>query len=48
MLQGIESVLIGTGGDDLAIELRRGVEVVVVVIEPRGAETGGLIRGEHP
>ena len=29
----VEAVLISAGGDDLAIELRRGVEVVIVIVE---------------
>ncbi|MOA11627.1 hypothetical protein D3C78_1315790 [compost metagenome] len=48
MLQGIEPVLIGAGGDDVTVELGGGVEVVVVVVEPGGAEAGGLLRGQHP
>ena len=33
MRQRVEAVLIGAGGDDLAVEFRRGVEVVVVIVE---------------
>ncbi len=33
-LQRVQALLVGAGGDDLAVELGRGVEVVVVVIEP--------------
>jgi hypothetical protein len=33
-LQRVEAVLVGARGDDLAVELGRGVEVVVVVVEP--------------
>ena len=32
--QGVQAVLVGPGGDDLAIELR-GVQVVVVVVQAR-------------
>ena len=33
VVERIQAVLIGARGDDLPVELRRGVEVVVVVIE---------------
>ena len=48
MLQGIEPVLIGAGGDDVAVKLRRGVEVVVVVVKAGCTEARRLIGGEHP
>ena len=35
MLQRIQPVLIGPGADDVAVIFRRGVEIVVVVIQPR-------------
>ena len=33
MIERVEPLLIGARGDDLAVEFRRGVEIVVVVIE---------------
>ncbi|MOA43906.1 hypothetical protein D3C78_1661120 [compost metagenome] len=48
VLQGVQAVLIGAGGDDIAVKLRRGVEVVVVVIKPGGAQARRLIGGKHP
>ena len=35
MRQRVQPVLIGPGGDDVAVIFRRGVEIVVVVIQPR-------------
>ncbi len=32
-VQGLQPVGVGVGGDDLAVVLRRGVHIVVVVIE---------------
>ena len=46
-LQRVEPVLIGARGDDLAVELRRGVEIVVVIVETGRLELGCLLRGEH-
>jgi hypothetical protein len=40
----VEAVLVGAGGDDLAIELRRGVEVVVVIVEAAEPSGAGLSR----
>ena len=40
--QRFQPVLIGAGGDDLAVEFRRGVEIVVVVIEPGILQARGL------
>ena len=36
--QGVQPVLVGPGGDHLVVVLRPGVEVVVVVVEPRGLQ----------
>ena len=33
--QRVETILVGARGDDLAVELGRGVDVVVVVVEAR-------------
>src|ERR1700740_1053318 len=41
------TLLVGARGDDLPVELRRGVEIVVVVVEPRRLQLRGLCRGEH-
>ena len=35
MLQRVQPVLIGPGADDVAVIFRRGVEIVVVIIQPR-------------
>src|SRR5262249_38247452 len=43
----VETLLIGAGGDDGAVIFRRGVEVVVVVIEPRAFQPLRLWRAEH-
>ncbi|KAK4009560.1 hypothetical protein OUZ56_018694 [Daphnia magna] len=45
--QRFQAVLVGTGRDDLAVELRRGVEIVVVVIEAGRLQGLGLPRFEH-
>jgi hypothetical protein len=47
MGEGIEAVVIGPGGDDLAIELGRGIEVMIVVVEAGVLEPAGLVRGQH-
>ena len=47
MREGIESVLVRTRGDDGLVVLGRGVEVVIVVVEPRVGEPLGLALGEH-
>ena len=39
---GVEPVLIGPRGDDLAVELGRGIEIVVVGGEPSLGEALGL------
>ena len=48
LLQRVETVLIITGGDDLTIEFRCRVEVVVVVIETSLPELLSLPRFQHP
>src|SRR3970282_2013715 len=45
--QGVEPVLVGPRGDDLAIELWRGIEIVVVGGEPRFGEAIGLRLAQH-
>ncbi len=47
MLQGIQPVLVGAGGDDLAVEFGRGVEVMVVVIESGLAQLRGMFPAQH-
>jgi len=47
-LQGVEPVLIGARGDDLAVELGRGVQVVVVVVQPGFFQLFGLPFLEPP
>src|SRR6202034_4794437 len=42
-----ETIPVGTGGDDLAVELGRRVEIVIVVIEPCVLEAARLRRREH-
>ena len=45
--QGVEAVLIGAGGNDLRVKLARGIEVVVIEIEPRSGELLRLRGAEH-
>jgi hypothetical protein len=45
--QRVEAILVVARGDDLAVELGRGVEVVVVVVEAGVASALGLAVGEH-
>ncbi len=45
--QGVQPILIGAGGDHLAIELRGGVQVVIVVVQPGLLEFSGLLVGQH-
>src|SRR5688572_22842221 len=46
-LERLEPVAVGARADDLAVELGRGVEVVVVVIEPGIAQALGLAGLQH-
>ena len=43
MRQGFQPIGVGPGGDDVAVELGRGVEVVVVVIQPGFGQRLGLL-----
>ena len=43
----VEPILVGARGDDLAVELRRGVDVVVVVVEAGVLELVRLLGREH-
>ena len=47
MAQGLEPVLIGTRGDDLAVERFGGVEIVVVVVEAGIGEALRLGHAQH-
>ena len=47
MAEGVEAILVGTGGDDLLTVLGGGVEVVVVVVEPDIGKSLSLTLGEH-
>src|SRR3546814_2030573 len=47
VIERIETILVRACADDLAVELRRGIEIVVVVIEPGVGQTIGLRRLEH-
>ena len=47
VLQRVEPVLVLAGVDHLAVDLRRGVEVVVVVVEPGGLQRVGLRSTQH-
>ncbi|CAB5392096.1 unnamed protein product [Rhizophagus irregularis] len=47
ILKRVEPVLEAARGDDVGILLRRGVDVVVVIIEPGVGELPGLMRLEH-
>ncbi|MCY1395526.1 hypothetical protein D9M71_104710 [compost metagenome] len=41
--QGLQAFAVGAGGDDAAVELRRGIEVVVVVVEAGLGQRFGLL-----
>ncbi|VVN49539.1 hypothetical protein PS639_06484 [Pseudomonas fluorescens] len=41
--QGLQALAVGTGGDDAAVEFRRGIEVVVVVVEAGLGQRFGLV-----
>ena len=43
----IQPLLIGSRGDDLAVELGRGVEIVVIGGEPGLGEAVGLVLAQH-
>ena len=45
--QSVQAVLIGPGGDDFLVELLRGVDVVVVVVEARPLQPLRLVGREH-
>src|SRR5580700_9660133 len=47
VVERLQAVLIGARGDDLLVELRRGVEVVIVEIEAGVFEPPRLAGGEH-
>ena len=47
MRERLEPIVVSAGGDDLTVELARSVEVVIVVVEPRGGQAFGLRHGEH-
>jgi len=47
VFEGVEAVVVGTGGDDVAVELGGGVEVVVVGVAAGVFEACGLGGGEH-
>ena len=45
--QRVQAILVGSGGDDLAVKLGRGVEIVVVIIEASLLEAHGLRLRQH-
>src|SRR6516162_6289613 len=47
MVQRLQAIGIDAGRDDLAVEFRRGVEIVVVIIESGLLEPPRLRRGQH-
>ena len=47
MVERVEPLLIGARGDDLAVEFRRGVEIVVVVIETGCFSRRACVFGQH-
>ena len=47
MFERVEPVLVAARGDDLAVEFRRGVEIVVVVVEAGVFQPARLSRLEH-
>ncbi len=46
-LERVQPIFVGARGDDLAVILRRGIEIVVVVIEAGVFQLFSLMRGEH-
>ena len=46
--EGRQAVGVAAGGDDLAVVVRRGVEVVVVVVQARLGQAPGLVAVHHP
>src|SRR5262249_39715924 len=47
VIERVEPVAVGARGDDLAVELRRGVEIVVVVVEAGIFQPPRLRTGQH-
>ncbi len=47
LLQGVQAVLEGACGDDLAVELGRGVQVVVVIVQAGSLKARRLVATEH-
>jgi len=47
LLDGIQTVLVGAGGNHIAVELGRSVQVVVVVVKTSISQTLGLLCGKH-
>src|SRR4029450_8251881 len=47
MAERVEPLLVGAGRDDLAVELGRGIKVVIVVVEAGSPELPRLLRREH-
>ena len=45
-VQRIQALLVGAGGDDVAVKFRRGIKVVVVVIEARFGQALRLTVGQ--
>ncbi len=41
--QRLQTLGVGAGGDDVAVELRRGIQVVVVVVQARSGQGAGLL-----
>lgn len=47
MCECVDAILQSTGADDLAVELRRGVDVVIVEVDSSLKELYGLVRSQH-
>ena len=47
MGERVEPLLIGASGDDAGVIFRRGIEVVIVIVQPGLFERCGLIWGQH-
>ena len=47
IFQRIEPILVGAGGDDLLVVLGRGIEIMIVIIEPGSFQLARLLAGQH-
>ena len=47
VIQGIQAILVGSGGDDVVVVLLGGIQVVVVVVQPGAGQLPGLFLFQH-